>query len=816
MTTDDNRPDGATPEEEAASQELDLRAVELDLRSDELDRRDAELALHSEELGRRDAEVRQLETDALELEESLAQREAALAEQTADLATQRAALGEREAVAGGDFAQQRLDLAAELTTQRSTARDELNVWQLTRQAQVDQELDAHFQLRLAEINATLDAERESQRARLAEARKAWEQSHAAETEKHKALARAVEKKDGELTAKEDHLEGRSQELELRESYLQQRWDSVEDEVTRRTAERLQSLDLREEQVAAEAERLRGELRSQQDLLGAFDDLKRQLGDEDPVRVLASLEAKTTENARLQAELARQPAPETAERLRELESEKVRLSGELTKLREIRVQDEAALRDAQALRLHVSDVESENQTLTRINERLSGEAAQATSELARVRMPFQAEQDEAERRKNIERPLKSAATIGKPPAKPDSPVDEVAWLEAIGTRCAEFGLRFPARILAAFHTALKTAEWSPLTVLSGVSGTGKSELPKLYSHFGGIVFDLVSVQPNWDSQESMLGFFNSIDNKFDAQPLLRFLAQSQQAWTSEYPGLHDAVSLVLLDEMNLAHPELYFAQFLSALEERRSHRGKSVPNLDVKLGAGLREYQLPLGRNVLWAGTMNQDETTKSLSDKVVDRSIMIHFPRPKTLERRIKQNTLEDFPGAPLLHRRTWEEWCAREVDFGREIDPYKSFVEEINAALAVAGRAIGHRVWQSVEFYMANYPAVRAAQRNDDEDALRAAMHVAFEDQLVQKIMPKLRGIETRGATKTLCLDRIESLVVVEGVGGQPFNLARDFELANQLGYGQFIWQSASYLEEDVTEPEQAVVADESVPSTD
>ena len=560
----------------------------------------------------------------------------------------------------------------------------------------------------------------------------------------------------------------------------------------------------------------GELTVQWELVGAFEDLDRQLGGRPAEVVLEDLRVKAAEIARLKQDLAKHPAPEVAERLKDLQKENANLVGELKKARDVSARDAEKVRSVDDLRRRIAEFEETHKSLVRINERLAGEAAQATSELARLRMPFQAEQDEAERRKDIERPLKSAATIGKPPSKPDSPVDEVAWLEAIGTRCAEFGLRFSDRILAAFHTALKTAEWSPLTVLSGVSGTGKSELPKLYSHFGGIVFDLVSVQPNWDSQESMLGFFNSIDNKFDAQPLLRFLAQSQQTWTSEYPGLHDAVSLVLLDEMNLAHPELYFAQFLSTLEERRSHRGRSVPNLDVKIGAGLKEYQLPLGRNVLWAGTMNQDETTKSLSDKVVDRSIMIHFPRPTKLERRIKQNTLEDFPGAPLLHRKTWEEWCAREIEFGSEIDPYKAFVEEINSALAVAGRAIGHRVWQSVEFYMANYPAVRAAQRNDDADALRAAMHVAFEDQLVQKIMPKLRGIETRGATKTLCLDRIESLVVVEGVGGQPFNLARDFELANQLGYGQFIWQSASYLEEDVTETEQAVVADESVPSTD
>lgn len=109
----------------------------------------------------------------------------------------------------------------------------------------------------------------------------------------------------------------------------------------------------------------------------------------------------------------------------------------------------------------------------------------------------------------------------------------------------------------------------------MSGTGKSELPKLYSRFGGINFINVPVQPNWDSQESMLGYFNSISNSYEAQPMLNFLVQSREKLITDsensednYNGLEDTVSLVLLDEMNLAHVELYFADFLSKLEQRR--------------------------------------------------------------------------------------------------------------------------------------------------------------------------------------------------------------------------------------------------------
>jgi hypothetical protein len=268
-------------------------------------------------------------------------------------------------------------------------------------------------------------------------------------------------------------------------------------------------------------------------------------------------------------------------------------------------------------------------------------------------------------------------------------------------------------------------------------------------------------------------------------------------------------------MNLAHPELYFAEFLSKLELRRGMKGTDVPRLPVKIGAGMPPYQLPLGRNVLWSGTMNQDETTKSLSDKVLDRSIIIHFPRPTELKRRLKLAPLDEKNRGRLLHKSTWQSWLAQGSVFsGDDVKPFKSFIEDMNEALAVVGRAIGHRVWQSVEYYMANYPDVRAAQKAEDKDVFAKAMHTAFEDQLVQKVMPKLRGIDTRGKSKTGCLDKIRGQIVA-GIGGNCFNLAEDFDLACELGYGQFIWQTANYLRDSDANPHMPAAASEAGATT-
>lgn len=399
---------------------------------------------------------------------------------------------------------------------------------------------------------------------------------------------------------------------------------------------------------------------------------------------------------------------------------------------------------------------------------------------------------------------------------ESVEQELEWFDKVSKKIKEYGLEFKPRILKAFHTSLKTAEWSPLAVLAGVSGTGKSELPQLYAKFGGINCLNIPVQPNWDSQEAMLGYYNTVSSKFEAQPLLQYLVQTQTPnceKTEKHDkyecSLKDQMNIVLLDEMNLAHIEQYFAEFLSKLEERRGKKegDAQYPALAVKLG-GTDAYPLPLGRNVLWVGTMNQDETTKSLSDKVLDRGIVINFPRPDEFKRRLNLNRdvkAED----KYLSVETWNSWKLvlndQQVDETEKIiAPYKELVEKINKSISNIGRAIGHRVWQSIENYIWNYPDVRKAflcrpADLTDEDYIKyisKQIDPAFEDQLVQKIMPKLRGIETRGESKK-CLDEIRTNIETFKNSGHALNIAKDFDNAIKFGDGQFLWMTSEYLNE-------------------
>lgn len=378
-------------------------------------------------------------------------------------------------------------------------------------------------------------------------------------------------------------------------------------------------------------------------------------------------------------------------------------------------------------------------------------------------------------------------------------NEIEWLNNIKNSFKDVGFKFSDRLLYAFHTSLKVGDWNPLTVLAGVSGTGKSELPRLYSRYGGLNFLPLAVQSNWDSPYSLFGYYNSLEGKFNATSLLKVLYQAQEDAKN---SISDYLTIVLLDEMNLAHVELYFSELLSKLELLR---GSENVKLEIDI-AEKSPYEIKLNKNVIWVGTMNEDETTKSLSDKVIDRSNLINFPRPNEF---VSRNELKESEEAPKLKREIWENWKWNNVknileqdedtkeqnmkiitDFEEKIDNLKEKMEEINGYLKVSGRAIGHRVWQSIENYIRNYPLVLESIRNRNSEELEKAIQIAFEDALVQKLMPKLKGLETEGLVRKECLEEISSKIKTYANG-----IAPDFDNSLNNPYGVFVWNSSEYL---------------------
>lgn len=560
---------------------------------------------------------------------------------------------------------------------------------------------------------------------------------------------------------------------------------VEERISTRYAKIIEEKDKTIAMFESRVENLGSDLRSKSQLAESYTDFKAMFNGRNPVEVIAENERITKELKEALDKVRSTPSELLKKEYADLKKDQDKLLAEQEELKQKadeynKVLNEKAelIRDKDLIQKELESVIKHNNFLESENSRLKASYDDPTTREERI---------EAINKPYIREDL---------PRLADSNVNEVEWLKNIKKGIKDYNIQFADRLLLSFHTALKTAEMSPLTVLAGVSGTGKSLLPRLYSHFGGINFISVPVAPNWDCQEAMLGYYNSIDNCFDAQPVLRFLAQTQRERNIQN-GLNDVMNLILLDEMNLANVELYFSEFLSKLETRRDYEDgdKNIPKLLVKIGSKMDDEPLELGRNVLWTGTMNQDETTKTLSDKVLDRGIILNFPTPLSLESRPRNSYLG--PAASLINRNIWKSWQNQDAGITEDdLKPYKTVIEEINKQLNSTGRALGHRVWQSIESYIRLHPEVIYS----DADAKKNAIKRAFEDQLVQKVMPKLRGLETRGPQGD-ALSEIERIIA-------DYSIAEDYNKARNQGFGQFMWCSSDYIYKD---PDSPILADAS-----
>ncbi len=745
------------------------------------------------ELGeKRSAFEEQLEERRSAFEEQLKERRSAFEEQ---LEEKRSALEEQLKEKLNAFEEKRNALEEQLEERQNTFEEQLEERRSAFEQQLEEKRNA-LEEQLEERQNTFEEQLEERRSAFEEQLEEKQNTFEEQLEERRNV---LAEKESELEKREEALEAGQNNLVRKERRLEQKEQRIEDEkedleetVRKRYPDMINNYEMRIKAKDEELDGLReqlGALIKEQETVKSF--LKAY--GEDPAVLKQRLIEQSSTIEDLRNELANRTDKSQTDLLveenRKLREKIDRLSGENMELTGLQSDYSVLEAKHRTLELQYGDLQTSNETLKNLLETKQQELMRLSAPEARL-----ADRDEriAAIRKGIlkdEKDLKGAGLQNEQ--------DEILWLEGIRKKCSDYGIPFQRRILYAFHTALKINEWSTITVLAGVSGTGKSELPRLYAAFGGLNFINVAVQPNWDSQESMLGFFNSIDNRFEPEPLLRFLVQC-----TEDDKYKDYMSIVLLDEMNLAYVEHYFAEFLSKLEARRGMKKQELPQVEVKLGAGVEPYELKLARTILWTGTMNQDETTKSLSDKVLDRGLVINFPRPKTLSSRNSMKIISEQIGdnRPKLNKATWGKWTTHEIDFSQqqlnEINRYKRIVEDINDRLEKVGRALGHRVWQSVEYYIANYPTVRKAKSEAGEEVtgeLKAAMEIAFEDQIVQKIMPKLRGIETRGKGRQ-SLQEIEDLLEKEGFE----NLKDDFEMACEQGYGQFMWSSAKYLDRD------------------
>jgi MoxR-like ATPase len=277
------------------------------------------------------------------------------------------------------------------------------------------------------------------------------------------------------------------------------------------------------------------------------------------------------------------------------------------------------------------------------------------------------------------------------------------IETIVERIHGRGFALSDALIRAYHVALRT---KPLVILPGVSGTGKTRLTRLYADavYGdapGIENEnylLVAVQPDWHNARDLLGYYNALTSKFHPTPFLRFLLRAAADPAALY--------FVCLDEMNLARPEYYLAPILSALETEDHLIDLGVPGPTVESVTGEilpNPFRLPL--NVRITGTVNVDESTHTLSDKLLDRANVIE----------LTDVDLEAFRRsyAGVVDEDAWQ------------------LITQIHAILTRAGQPFGYRAVAEILRYVEQARGVLSPAQ-------------ALDQQIKQKLLPKLRGDDT------------------------------------------------------------------------
>ena len=261
--------------------------------------------------------------------------------------------------------------------------------------------------------------------------------------------------------------------------------------------------------------------------------------------------------------------------------------------------------------------------------------------------------------------------------------------------------------------------SKLMILQGMSGTGKTSIALAFEKFIGNLLEPIAIQPMRKERSDLVGYFNEFTKKFNETLLL------EELYKATYD---DKIYIIILDEVNIARIEYYFAEFLSLLEYHDDEQRKLEISNDswVNDPKNLINGKLHIGKNVYFLGTANNDESTFAISDKVYDRSMILNLnkkARPfvgnKVKERKISNSDFLALKDKIVSNFKTSSD--------------YKDLLKNINILDSLLNQCFsinfGNRMINQIVDYVPIYVACGGTKEE------------AFDDFVSKKILRKLEA---------------------------------------------------------------------------
>ncbi len=292
---------------------------------------------------------------------------------------------------------------------------------------------------------------------------------------------------------------------------------------------------------------------------------------------------------------------------------------------------------------------------------------------------------------------------------------------------KLGLYYDISVIREFIAGLAV---SRILILQGMSGTGKTSLAYAFGEFLENPSTIIPVQPMWKERTDLIGYYNEFTKRFNETLLLQKMYEANG---------REEMYITILDELNIARVEYYFAEFLSLLEipDPESRYLEVVSDKWQNDPKGLKNGRIKLPENMWFLGTANNDDSTFAISDKVYDRAMVLNL---NTKSEPFQASGSRTLP----ISAKKFTQLAAEVIQNGTIAPENMERLEKLDRYLIEKFQiTFGNRIMRQIKSYLPVYVACGGTELE------------ALDDILTKKVLRKLETQNTaylRSESEELC----------------------------------------------------------------